>query len=167
MTTPADQLQALVEQANRLALSSDEPTWDTFVRSVGLTPLSAEQRAFIRASGVPKLKGMLPVELRVVLEAIRARFAPMADSESMKTDLLVLVDREMLRFVAAAQPPKSVLPGIFANAQRTAVRLGPQADSLSAQKCTCCGAARPAESNLRSCTFCGQSFFPPGAGRPA
>lgn len=157
----ADQLQSLVEQANRLALSSDEPGWDTFVRSLGLTPPTAEQRAFIRASGVPKLKGMLPVELRVVLEAIRARFVEQASTESMKTDLLVLVDREMLRFVAAAQPPKSVLPGIFANAQRTSVRQGPQGDSINAQRCTCCGAARPAGSDLRSCTFCGQSFFSP------
>ncbi len=123
------------------------------MRSLGLAPLTADQRTFIRKSGAPKLSGVLPVELRVVLERLRD-VHPQLDPMERKT----FVDRELLKFVAAAQPPKAVLGNIFANAQASSVRLA-SADGVSALKCACCGAARPAGADLRTCTFCGTAFF--------
>jgi hypothetical protein len=156
---PAEQLQAHLDQAFAAALANDAPKWDALVRSLGLTPLTDEQRQFIRRSGVPKLKGVLPVELRVVLEAVRSKIVALPGAAKIQTDLEVFVEREMLRFIAAAQPPKAVMGNIFANAQQSAVRLGAAADAVMALKCGCCGAARPAGSDLRSCAFCGNALF--------
>jgi hypothetical protein len=99
-----------IERAYQLALLGDHTRWDEFVLDLGLMPLNEANRAAIRQmDGVPKMKGVLPCELRVVLE--------------MLCKDPVMVEREMLRFVGAAQPPKVALKGIFANAQRTAVRV--------------------------------------------
>ena len=127
-------------RAFETALAGDEARWDELVRELGLTPLTTAQRVTIRTSGVPGLKGVLPVELRVVLEAIRTRVGAQPGASKLYDDLDVFVDRELLRFIAAAQPPKVALKGIFANANRTAVRMA-SADSVSALKCACCGAA--------------------------
>ncbi len=123
-----------------------------------MSPLTAEQRAFIRKAGVPKLKGVLPVELRVVLEAIAAHVAREPGAERMAIELNTFVEREMLRFIAAAQPAKAVMGNIFANANASAVRFA-SVDGVSALKCSCCGAARPAGSDLRTCTFCGNALL--------
>lgn len=144
----------MIDRAFTTALAGDEARWEEVVRSLGLTPLTAEQRGFIRKAGVPKLKGVLPVELRVALEAIRAQVAQEEDPMELKT----FVDREMLRYIAAAQPPKAVMGNIFANANASAVRMA-SADGISALKCGCCGAARPAGSDLRTCTFCGNALL--------
>ncbi len=147
-------LQSEIDRVFAAALANNPGEWDALVRSFGLAPLTADQRAFIRGqAGVPKLKGVLPVELRVVLEALRARAPAGTDAMELKT----FVDRELLRFVAAAQPPKSVLPNICVNAQASAVRMSADA-SIGAKKCPCCGAARAAGSDLQTCAFCGTTL---------
>jgi hypothetical protein len=83
----------------------------------------------------------------------------MPGAAAMKMELDTFVDRTLLKYVAAAQPPKRVMGGIFANAQATAVRLGDAGSQVSALKCSCCGAARPAGSDLAVCTFCGQQLL--------
>lgn len=155
---PAAKLQGLLDRAFTTALAGDELRWEEVVRSLGLTPLTAEQRAFIRKTGVPKLKGVLPVELRVVLEAIRAQVSSGPGAGALTMELKTVVDREMLRYIAAAQPAKAVMGNIFANANASAVRMA-SADGISALKCGCCGAARPAGSDLRVCTFCGNALL--------
>lgn len=130
-----------IERAYQLALLGDHALWDEFVRGLGLRPLDDGQRAQLRQmTGVPKLKGVLPLELRIVLCAL--------------TRDGVEIEREMLRFIGAAQPPKVALKGIFANAQRTAVRTA-SADSIHAVPCETCGAAPQADGHPNVCSFCG------------
>jgi hypothetical protein len=152
-------LQDWIDRSFSTALEGDSPRWDALVRELSLTPLTPPQRSAIRSAGVPKLKDVLPVELRVVLEAIRARLAQQPGAAALAMELETFVDRELLRYVAAAQPPKAAVAGIFANAQRTSVRSGGAGDSVSALRCSCCGAARPAGSDLRVCTFCGAALL--------
>jgi hypothetical protein len=151
-------LQGLIDRAFAAALAGDEPRWDEVVRAQGLTPLTVEQRALIRKAGVPKLKGVLPVELRVVLEAIRAQISLEPGAHALAMELKTFVDRELLRYVAAAQPPKAAMGNIFANAHASAVRMA-SADGISALRCSCCGAARPAGSELHTCSFCGAALL--------
>ena len=148
-----------LERSFGVALKGDGPEWDGLGRELGLSPLTVAQREAIRSAGAPKLKGVLPVELRVVLEAVRGQVAQLPGAKEMTTELEVFVDRQLLKYVAAAQPPKAAVAGIFANANRTAIRLGPGGDSVSALKCGCCGAARPAGSDLAVCTFCGNKLL--------
>jgi hypothetical protein len=151
-------LDAWVDRAFSTALAGDGPQWDALVRELGLVPLTAEQRQAIRATGVPKLKGVLPVELRVALEKVRLQASSLPGAAAVKTELSTFVDRTLLKYVSAAQPAKAAVAGIFANAHRTAVRSS-GADSVSALKCGCCGAARPAGSDLAVCTFCGNRLL--------
>ena len=153
-----EQLDVWLERAFSTALEGDGEKWDRLVLELGLVPLNAGQRQAIRATGVPKLKGVLPVELRVVLEKVRAQVSGLPGAEVLKTELSTFVDRTLLKYVSAAQPAKAAVAGIFANAHRTAVRSS-GADSVSALKCSCCGAARPAGSDLAVCTFCGNRLL--------
>jgi hypothetical protein len=153
-----DMLNQLLDACFPLALEGSSSNWDSFVRSLGLTPLTQEQRRVIRSAGVPQLKGVLPVELRVVLEAIHARVSTQPDVSFIAMELDTFVERELMRFIAAAQPAKAALAGIFANAHRSAIKtVG--VDSISTVKCNCCGAARPANSELSTCTFCGSALL--------
>lgn len=153
-------LDDLVLRAVNLAIANDVPRWEKLLREEGLTPLSAERRRSLRQSGVPSMTGITPVELRMVLETIRSRIAQEPGASALEMELSTLVDREMRRYIAHTQPPAAGLGAIFGNAHRTAVRFGPVADGVEALRCGCCGAARPGDSDLRTCAFCGNALIP-------
>jgi hypothetical protein len=55
---------------------------------------------------------------------------------------------------------KKGLAGIFANAQASTVRHDQAKDGVKTKKCPACGGARPADSDLTVCSFCGKDLFP-------
>ena len=144
-------LQDSIEKAFTTALRGGEPQWNSIVRSYGLTPLNSEQRLAIRRAGVAKLKGVLPVELRVVLEEIRVRIAREPGAAELSDELATFVERELVRYVAAAQPPRA----IFASLNRAPGRNGGGNEPVDAFKCSCCGSDRPADADQQTCAFCG------------
>ena len=136
-----------VERAFITALRGGEPQWNALVRSFGLTPLDSKQRVAIRRVGVPKLKGVLPIELRNVHEEIRVRIAKEPGAEALSSELETFVERELLRYVAAAQP--------FPEGNRPVVRVGSAAEPKNALNCGCCDAPRPTGIDGMVCAFCG------------
>jgi len=176
-----ERLQTRVREVVGKALQSrvgEDPSWDGFLVGLGLKPLAAARRLELSSQGVPNLKGALPIEVRKALDAIRRQserdLEPLVEEltgpgtdddgdaegciDRLRRDLAELVDREMQEYLVKCRP-KVTLSSIFANAQMTSVRLGDAAPDVKARKCTCCGAARPEGTDLRSCAFCGNDFF--------
>jgi ssDNA-binding Zn-finger/Zn-ribbon topoisomerase 1 len=56
-------------------------------------------------------------------------------------------------------PEESVLGGILGRARATARRLDAENASLDARTCPSCRAARPADSDLRRCDYCGWRYM--------
>jgi hypothetical protein len=52
-----------------------------------------------------------------------------------------------------------LLAGIIGNALQSSVSPQQQAAGLETKKCKNCGAARPAETNLQYCDYCGHQFY--------
>ncbi|XZF15562.1 zinc ribbon domain-containing protein [Chitinophagaceae bacterium MMS25-I14] len=53
----------------------------------------------------------------------------------------------------------NALSGIFGNAKKTSIGVTYSAAETKAGKCPNCGAARPADTDLRTCSYCGYSFM--------
>ena len=58
------------------------------------------------------------------------------------------------------EPKKPGLAAIFRNAKASTVRHGDAKDQVKTKKCPACGAARPADSDLTVCSFCGAELLP-------
>ncbi|MHB8872766.1 MAG: hypothetical protein ACYC8T_03670 [Myxococcaceae bacterium] len=143
------------------------PEWDGHLASLGLTPMTFEQRLAVQRQGVANLKGALPVEVRRALQAVRdeeLKGLVGLDDASLRLKLDTTIERELRDYLNRCRPRAS-LGSIFANAQATTVRLGEVKDQVAVLKCRCCGAARPDGSNLRVCAFCGAELFGEGASR--
>lgn len=54
---------------------------------------------------------------------------------------------------------KTALGGIFNNARKTSIGLNYKAAETKTRKCQSCGAARPDDTDLRTCDFCGYTFM--------
>ncbi len=170
------QLDAQLEHIKQKALESraaDDPHWDAFLVSMGVTPLDGEARMRILASGAPKINGAFPAEVRSAftliqkqalesLDSERAMFGHdggfLADHERLDRKARYIVDERMRDYINCARP-KVTLGGIFANAANTSTRHERNTESVNTETCGCCGAARPADTSLNVCAFCGSRLF--------
>jgi hypothetical protein len=135
-----------------------DPRWDALLRSLGLEPPRESQRLALLAAA-PLRRGVLPVELRAALEALKEAIERDAPGPELRAELAGLVEREMTEYLRRVRPPQG-LAGIFANAQATTIRHADTQDGVATRKCDACGAARPEGTDLRKCAYCGGDLFP-------
>lgn len=58
------------------------------------------------------------------------------------------------------QPPRALtLQDILANAMKSTIQQPAAKAGLETKTCTSCGAARPADTDLRYCDFCNNPFY--------
>lgn len=153
-------LEQDVAQLLELARTADD-AWDAALASLGVEPLSPEERQQHTTGGAPL------IELRLALEAVaeRARAAlrraPMdawssPTWQALEARLLTLVDDGAQRHLAATAKPRVTTASIFANARATTPRQRATASAVGQLRCTTCGAPRLGRHDeVEPCHYCG------------
>ncbi len=151
------------------------PEWIALMAARGIEPLGLKQREQALRTGFQFHRGALPVEVRMVLERIRddvstrsrrvteppdasAGETARAYVESFYRRLEELVETLLQDYVDAIKPAASV-NAIFANAMASTKKFAAEGAGSQTKTCNCCGAGRPADTDLRTCAFCGTPFF--------
>lgn len=148
--------------------------WFEFMAMVGVDPLDSKTRSNSLKSGFQFNQGILPVEVRRVLERVKddiagrvQRFEENLEASNDTTaavrdgflaKLDEIVESRLNTYVGSIKP-KAAVSAIFANAAVSTKLFEQQKAGSETKKCRCCGAARPADSDLKICAFCGTSFF--------
>ncbi len=151
------------------------PAWIALMASVGVEPLGLRQREQALRTGFQFHRGALPVEVRMVLERIRDDVSTRSRTVAEPADVLTgetarayvesfqrrldeLVETRLQDYVDAIKPAASV-NAIFANALASTKKFTAEGSGSQTKTCDCCGAGRPADTDLRTCAFCGTPFF--------
>lgn len=172
-----NELSHSIQQTVNLAKSTPPKggeEWFSFMMTMGVEPLNVTARSNALASGFQFNQGALPAEVRRVMERLKQDVADRAtrftekhggSAEANKIlldEFLVtledVVESSMGDYVLSIKP-KAALAGIFANAAITTKTFEKQDAGAITKKCRCCGAARPSDTELKTCAFCGTSFF--------
>lgn len=173
------ELQAVVnetiQQATHAQPDEDEQ-WDAYLRSHDVVPKTSEERKQLLLLKEDSTKGAIPLEVRQVLEKqkiIAARrlanlkiefgheaWWPRVEAPAQKI-MDDFVEEGIKKYVGELVPKTSLATSIFANSKKTTNTYMTkiyQAGTKS-EKCPTCMAARPAESDLKTCAFCGTIIF--------
>lgn len=176
-TSLEHELSRSIEQT--IDLAKDTPPkggeeWFSFMITLGVEPLDMKSRGHALSSGFQFNQGALPVEVRRVIERLKddvaeraTRFTEKHGGSAEANKILLdeflvtledVVESSMGDYVLSIKP-KAALAGIFANAAMTTKTFEKQDAGAITKKCRCCGAARPSDTELKTCAFCGTSFF--------
>lgn len=155
-----------------------DPDWTTYMTSLGLTPVPPDEKMNVLVTtNQGQFQGALPSEVRDILNhhkknilvEVRKQKSNLDDSiasdpqttfdfDDFKTSLESLIKEKIQHYVNKSKPSFST-QGIFANAMMTSLNTGTASAQVNTKTCDCCGAARPNNSDLRTCQFCGNEFF--------
>jgi hypothetical protein len=173
------ELQAVVNETIQQAVqaqSVEDESWDAYLRSHDVVPKTSEERNQLLSLQENRTKGAIPVEVRQVLEKQKSTAARMlanlkiqfgqeewwprveAPAKKIMDDF---IEEGIKKYVGELAPKTSLAKSIFANSKKTTTTYLTkiyQAGTKS-EKCSTCMAARPAESDLKTCAFCGSPIF--------
>ena len=172
-----EQIRAALEDLNRhieqiltvAAKALTEPDqWQDLMTSYDVKPASQTESS--QAAQFNHVQGALPLEVRNVLLALQRRYKStvrhLEEGQSSHFALFNHLDDRHEKFVDKAVKdyidrirPKVTMLSIFANALATTAAQQQTAEQLSTKTCGCCGAARPGDTSLKTCAYCGNAFF--------
>jgi hypothetical protein len=179
MDTFRTELQAVVNETIQQAVqaqSVEDERWDAYLRSHDVVPKTSEERKQLLLLTENKTKGALPIEVRQVLEKHKTRATKKLTSLQLEfgkeewwprvetpTGKIIhdFIEEGIKKYVGELAPKTSLGQSIFANSKKTTTTYMTkiyQAGTKS-EKCPTCMAARPAESDLKTCAFCGTTVF--------
>lgn len=154
-----EQGRQLIASVVNLALAcpaGGDARWDAMLDKLGVTPLSADERARHLREGPGQSRGALLLELRWVLAAaIDPLCGHMDDGHRLRT----VADQAVRDYVGAVKP-KITTSSIFANAMAGIAtspgRISGTAEA-AADRCGCCGAPRQDRAS-NTCRYCGETL---------
>jgi hypothetical protein len=133
--------------------------WDAMLGKLGVTGLSADERARHLREGPGQARGALLLELRRALDAAVAPLCEHMDDLTPAHRLRDAVEQAVRDYVSAVKP-KVTTSSIFANALADAARSPSRivgAAGAAADTCSCCGAPRR-DRTLPRCGYCGENL---------
>jgi hypothetical protein len=173
------ELQAVVNntiQQAAIAQPDGDEQWDAYLATHYIVAKTSEERKQLLSLKENRTKGAIPVEVRQVLEKqksmamrrldnLKIQFGqeewwPRVETPAQKI-MDDFVEEGIKKYVGELAPKTSLTKSIFANSKKTTTTYMTkiyQAGTKS-EKCHTCMAARPAESDLKTCAFCGSPIF--------
>ncbi len=164
-----------IQQASHAQPDGDEQ-WDAHLATHNVVRKTSEERKQLLSLKENKTKGAIPIEVRYVLEKHKTVAAhrlanlqmefgkeewwPRVETPARKI-IDDFIEEGIKKYVGELEPKTSLTKSIFANSKKTTTTYMTkiyQAGSKS-EKCPTCMAARPAESDLKTCAFCGTTIF--------
>jgi hypothetical protein len=133
--------------------------WDAMLGKLGVTALTADERARHLREGPGQARGALLLELRWALDAVVAPLCEHMDDLTPAHRLRDAVEQAVRDYVRAVKP-KVTTSSIFANALADAGRSPSRivgAAGAVADTCSCCGAPRR-DRTLPRCGYCGENL---------
>jgi hypothetical protein len=144
----------LIQQLALSCPAGGDERWDQRLRVLGVTPLSAEERAAHLREGPGQSRGALLLELRWALDAAGAPWRPRLDDEWRVRDLV----EELVRAYVTSTRPRVSTSSIFANAM-AGITTSPGritgTAATAADRCGCCGATL-VDRSKPTCRYCGE-----------
>lgn len=177
MSTLRKEFQSKIEECvaiARTATSDQSESWDTYLKGLSITPMQKDDRKQRYTLNETIQTGALPVELRSALDfhsaAIRQTMntykTEFGDNEwwndRVEKPFLKIVDdipqQTFLEYIGAVRHDSTT---IMKNASQVSygyfdTTVGSNSKS---HLCPTCRAARPAETDLTTCSFCGSQLF--------
>lgn len=158
----------------RTATSDESDTWDNYLKNLSLTPLTKEDRNQRYTLNETIQTGALPVELRSVLDfhsaAIRQTMNDLKTEFGNQDWWIDRVEKPFLKVVD--DMPRQTLQEYIGAVRMDSTTILKNAAKVSygyfdttvksnskSHLCPTCRAARPAETDLTTCSFCGSSLF--------
>jgi len=137
-----------------------DESWNNFLNTYGVTPLSKENKDFLLNSEMKIARGAFPIELRRVFEKIIGKYqvleSPILSSAISKFDMEAKVKEYYQKI-----KPFTGLGDIFKNAATGTQKYsqGLQKEKHKTMTCKNCGAPRLEEMQYDNCLFCGSKLF--------
>ena len=152
----------------------DSETWDNYLKSLSITPLASEDRKQRYSLNETIHTGALPVELRNALDvhsnAIRQTMNTYKTefgqqdwwNDRVEKPFLKVVDeipqQTLMEYIGAVRLDSTTILKNAADVSYGYFDKTVQSNSKS-HLCPTCRAARPSESDLTTCSFCGTPLF--------
>lgn len=171
------EFQSKIEECVALArtVKQDESeSWDSYLKNLSVTPITKEDRKERYALNESIRTGALPVELRSALDRHSATILQTMNSlknefghhewwsDRVEKPFLKVVDdmpqQTLMEYIGAVQLDSTTILKNAADVSYGYFDTTVQTGSKS-HLCPTCRAARPAETDLTTCSFCGSPLF--------
>lgn len=174
-----EELETKVNQTIHLASHSPlggNEEWDVYMKSHELIPKTTDERKQLLALKETASKGALPVEVRMLLEKhqqsatgklqeLKQQFDKEEWWVRVETPAQKLIhnfiEEGIKKYMGETDAKLVSAKSIFSNALRTTPKYMTEIHKAGtkSEKCPTCHAARPADSELKTCAFCGSPIF--------
>lgn len=149
-----------------LAIKSEPKNWFALLEEHKIKPATEEQKQL--AAQFNHSEGALPSEVRTVLISLKLKMTPQLKKLNELFDVLEMeelvefhksfVEVSMKEYIDSIRP-KVTMQSIFANVVATTNLQQQNSQTVNTKTCSCCGAARPGDTDLTACVYCANPFF--------
>jgi len=166
--TTLNELKISIQQILTCALeiNSEPKNWLALLEEYRVKPASEEDKQLVAQFN--HSEGALPAQVRAMLLDLKRRLTPIIKKLNEKFDVLqmeelvdlhkIFVNQSMKKYIELIRP-KVTMQSIFANVVATTNLQQQSKETVDTKKCSCCGAARPSDTELDSCVYCANPFF--------